>query len=100
MTDATRETMSTTTQQQTDAGDDAHRVHWRQRNYPLVRVSIELQGLKSDTPERLAFLLEEVAGRLKAGDLAGEMSDDDVGYRFSSTNAHESLFGDAPSTRR
>jgi hypothetical protein len=84
----------------TEQLDQQHLATWRAQNYPLLRISIELQGLRRDTPASLAYLLEELASRLRAGETIGESSDDDVGYRFTTSTSPKSLFGDAPSSHR
>lgn len=55
---------------------------WIEHAYPLQQITIRLQGTRHSDRAAIVAQLEEVAARLKAGDLAGESSDDDFGYAF------------------
>lgn len=71
---------------------------WKLHAYPLQLITIELQGTRHSTNNNLLSLLEDVTERIKNGDIAGESSDDDFGYRFSLSDPLESIFGDKPSS--
>lgn len=55
---------------------------WVAHAYPLQQIAIELQGRRDSRREDITGQLAEVADRLAQGDLRGESSDDDFGYRF------------------
>jgi hypothetical protein len=55
---------------------------WLAHAYPLQQITIQLQGRRESRREDIAGQLDEVANRLVQGDLRGEVSDDDFGYRF------------------
>ncbi|MBM3105552.1 hypothetical protein IIE18_10415 [Pseudomonas sp. V1] len=48
----------------------------------LTLVSIQAQGTQYTSRESLIHALESVLNRLRAGEMSGEKSDDDFGYRF------------------
>ncbi|ORE47828.1 hypothetical protein BKN49_05435 [Pseudomonas aeruginosa] len=63
-------------------------------------VTIQAQGTEHTEPESLIRSLESALARLRAGEIAGEESDDDFGYRFQvSTNLDGSIFT-APASRQ
>lgn len=57
-------------------------------------MTIKLQGTRHSDKDGIVNLLETVLKRLKAGDTAGHMHDDDFGYAFEYVTeaAGESLF--------
>lgn len=55
---------------------------WVAHAYPLQQITIELQGRRDSRREDITGQLGDVANRLAQGDLRGECSDDDFGYRF------------------
>lgn len=60
---------------------------------PLTLVTIQAQGTEHTSPESLLRSLESAMARLRAGEIAGEESDDDFGYRFQvSSNQADSIF--------
>ena len=56
---------------------------WIAHAYPLQQIRIELQGTRHSGRSAVIDQLETVLARLRAGDLAGGVDDDDFGYRFS-----------------
>lgn len=67
---------------------------------PFTLVTIQAQGTEHTTPESLLRSLESALARLRAGEIAGEESDDDFGYRFQvSSNKDGSIFP-APASRQ
>lgn len=67
---------------------------------PFTLVTIQAQGTEHTEPESLIRSLESALARLRAGEIAGEESDDDFGYRFQvSTNLDGSIFT-APASRQ
>lgn len=57
---------------------------WIAHAHPLHQFSlrVELQGTRHSKHADIIGQLEAVVARLKRGDLAGELHDDDFGYRF------------------
>lgn len=57
--------------------------HWIEHAYPLQQVTVQLQGTRHS--DRIAVIqqLERVLERLRAGEMHGELHDDDFGYRFT-----------------
>lgn len=56
--------------------------NWIRQAYPLQQVVIKLQGTKRSDRNDLLAQLEEVAARIRQGDLSGTSHDDDFGYAF------------------
>lgn len=71
------------------------RVDWAMHAYPLKRITIEVQGTRHSDPENMLLQVEEVVGKIRAGDLQGEAADDDFGYKFSVAlrSDNPSIFG-------
>jgi hypothetical protein len=69
---------------------------WIQHSYPLQQITIQLQGTKHSNKQAILSLLEEVANRIKEGDMKGESVDDDFGYIFKveAQSPGPSIFGD------
>lgn len=60
---------------------------------PFTLVTIQAQGAEHTEPESLIRSLESALARLRAGEIEGEESDDDFGYRFQvSTNQAGTIF--------
>lgn len=74
--------------------------HWKDIAHPLQLITIELQGTRHSDRAGMLRQLEEVVERIKRGDLQGECSDDDFGYRFVLSAPAESVFGAAPASFR
>jgi hypothetical protein len=55
---------------------------WIRHAYPLQQVFIKLQGTRHSARNDLLVQLEEVAARIRQGDLTGTSHDDDFGYEF------------------
>jgi hypothetical protein len=55
---------------------------WKKHAHPLQMLSIQAQGTRHTSREEMIAQLETALARLKAGDVEGEESDDDFGYRF------------------
>lgn len=74
---------------------------WIEHAYPLQQITIRLQGTRHSDRATIVGQLEEVVARLKAGDLAGESSDDDFGYSFEvkPESAGPSFFDEPASSR-
>ena len=71
---------------------------WKLHAYPLQLITIELQGTRHTTSDDLLSQLQTVTDRIKNGDVVGESSDDDFGYRFSLSEPPKSVFGDKPTS--
>jgi hypothetical protein len=72
-----------------------HEREWKAHAHPLKVIDISIQLIKpSQVEQDLPFLLEKVQERIIKGDIAGEMSDDDEGYKFSITNSDNSIFNE------
>lgn len=56
---------------------------WIAEAYPLQQVVIKLQGTRHSDRDDLLAQLEEVAARIRQGDLCGTTHDDDFGYTFN-----------------
>lgn len=56
--------------------------NWIAQAYPLQQVVIKLQGTRHSDRNDLLAQLEEVAARIRHGDLSGTSHDDDFGYAF------------------
>lgn len=59
------------------------RQEWVDHAYPLQKLTVQLQGTKHSHFNDIIGELETVLTRLRAGDVVGEMHDDDYGYRFT-----------------
>jgi len=70
---------------------------WEQHAYPLQLVTIELQGTRHSDMATMLAQLDQVRERIMAGALAGEVSDDDFGYRFAVSSPAESVFSEPAS---
>lgn len=55
---------------------------WKNQAYPLQLMTIQAQGSRQTNREHLIGMLEKGLARLKSGEVKGEESDDDFGYRF------------------
>lgn len=55
---------------------------WIAHAYPLQQVTIRLQGTRHSDTVANVRQLETVLARLKAGETAGNVHDDDFGYSF------------------
>jgi hypothetical protein len=56
---------------------------WIAHAYPLQQIRIDLQGTRHSDRAAVIDQLETVLSRLRAGELAGGVDDDDFGYRFA-----------------
>ncbi len=82
--------------------NDMPKQSWIEHAYPLQQITIQLQGTRHSSREAVLAQLDDITARLRGGDLAGEESDDDFGYKFEVKPAANgpSLFGDDPCTKR
>ena len=78
--------------------DTQHDSSWIAHAYPLQQIRIELQGTRHSDRSVVIEQLETVLARLRAGDLAGRVDDDDFGYRFSVevVSSGSSIFDGSP----
>lgn len=76
------------------------KIGWAMHAHPLKQIIIKLQGSRHSEPEIMLQQVEEVVGRIKCGEVQGESSDDDFGYKFSVDlrSDNPSVFGNAPAT--
>lgn len=56
--------------------------NWMQKNYPLQRLQVTVQGRKDNTLADFAAALRTAADELDRGFSVSESFDDDFGYRF------------------
>lgn len=74
---------------------------WKDHAYPLQAIKIELQGTRHSNQAEMLAQLKEVVARIERGDVAGESSDDDFGYKFAVSGGVEtSIFGDDPASHK
>lgn len=76
------------------------RLEWAMHAHPLKQITITLQGTRHSVLDDLLHQVPEVVRRIQAGDMQGEASDDDFGYKFqvSKSSQDRSVFGNVPST--
>lgn len=71
---------------------------WKDSAYPLKLITVQAQGTRHTERSALIGALEDALDRLRAGDIAGEHSDDDYGYRFEvAENMPVTIFADPAS---
>jgi hypothetical protein len=70
---------------------------WIDQAYPLQQVTIKLQGTRHSDAQGIIGQLETVLARLKAGDVTGQVHDDDFGYsfKFAKSDLGPSFFKDS-----
>lgn len=76
------------------------KIAWAMNAHPLKQINIQLQGTRHSECEIILQQIQEILGRIKRGDVQGESSDDDFGYKFAVDLQTEnpSIFGNAPTT--
>jgi hypothetical protein len=73
---------------------------WQNQAYPLQLMTIQAQGTRQASREMLIEMLEKGLARLKSGEIDGEESDDDFGFRFVMKPEMDlSIFGEESSSR-
>lgn len=66
----------------------------------LTLVTIQAQGTEHTPRESLLRSLESALARLRAGEIAGEESDDDFGYRFLVSSQQDGSIFPAPASKQ
>lgn len=74
--------------------------NWMAKAYPLKLMSIQAQGTRHCSRAEVIAHLETALDRLKKGEIQGEMSDDDDGYRFIEVQEMDRSIFNAPSSYR